>query len=154
MRISGKLDIRLGILVVEAAAPGDSLDAERPHLFQYMRELAPRLEAVRGIIIDGTYAEYYVLGKSKSPELKAGGGLGEVLPAAIADFCRQGVRRESRGHCHNIRNIAAEASSNSAIQGGKSLMPYPSSAPCSSARLCRILFLRYLSDIACKCCNT
>jgi hypothetical protein len=90
---AGKPDIRLGNLVIWVAAPGDGFDAGRQRLFRYMRELAsaaPWLEVVRGVVTDGTCAEYYVL-RGGDPEQKAGGDLGEVLPEALADLCADKV---------------------------------------------------------------
>ena len=89
-----KPDIRLGNLVVEVVAGDDSIDVGRQRLFRYMRELAsmaPWLKAVRGVVTDGTCAEYYVLKKGGEPELKARGDLGEVLPEALADLCASKV---------------------------------------------------------------
>jgi hypothetical protein len=94
LRSRRKPDIRLGNLVVEVAATGDSLDASRQRLFRYMQELAsiaPWLEVIRGVVTDGMCAEYYVLGKSRDPEPKARGELGEVLPKALADLCADKV---------------------------------------------------------------
>jgi hypothetical protein len=90
LRSRRRPDIRLGNLVIEVETPGGGLDAGRSQLRQYMRELAsmaPWLDAVHGIVTNGVYAEYYVLGRGGEPEPKMRGSLGEVAAAALANFC-------------------------------------------------------------------
>jgi hypothetical protein len=82
--------IRLGNLVV-VATPGECLEAGRQQLLRHMREVAstaPWLDEVYGIIVtDDARAEYYVLRRGESIELKAEGDPGEVVAAALAALC-------------------------------------------------------------------
>jgi hypothetical protein len=94
LRARKRPDVRLGNLVIEVEAPGDSLDAGRAQLCQYMRELAsmaPWLDAVHGIVTNGVDAEYYVLGRRGNPEPKTRGSLSEVAAVALANFCADKV---------------------------------------------------------------